>query len=345
LTGESISAETGADVTIGIPTRNRSEWLRVSIASVLEQRYENFELLVSDNASDDDTADVVSSFQDPRIVYLPLDHDIGRHANVSRLIELSSTEFFVLLGDDDELLPDHLSSTVEALRRWPSVGVAHTGCAVVDTLGNTLNPHVRLMKSRDQVTFESGSQFRERSMTSGWTVCLSSATFRKEALVRAGGLRPEDGVIDDLPLLMRISTDWDFAYVNRPLALMRVHPDASSSSLGFFTPRGFRSSHDLPNMLYERRRQFLDETDIPEIELLRLRRLAEKEYRRDRVRHLSMRANTGDGLVETTKALGLEIRKDRRIALEPATWRFALGQLGARRLRNGIRRAVKAARR
>ena len=50
---------------------------------------------------------MVASFHDPRLVYLPLEHNIGRAANTNRLIELAETEFVVLLGDDDEL---HLST-------------------------------------------------------------------------------------------------------------------------------------------------------------------------------------------------------------------------------------------
>jgi glycosyltransferase involved in cell wall biosynthesis len=332
------------DVTVGIPTRNRSRLLRKSIASVLGQSYRHFTLLVSDNASDDDTASVVASFRDPRLVYRPLERNIGRAANFNRLIELAATEFVLLLGDDDELHSDHLSLTVDTLKRSQTAGVAHTGCEIVDMLGNVLVPHVRLINSKHSIVFESGGQFLERSMKSGWTVCFSSATFRKAALVSGGGLRQQDGVIDDLPLLMRIAANWDFVYLNRPLVSMRAHTEASSSSLGSFTPEGFRSSSSLAEMLYDLRQRFLAEADLPETETRRLGRLAEKAYRRDRVRHLSMQATAGDGFVVTFKALGSEIRRDLRLGLDPVTWRFVAGQLGGRRIRDGIRAALGTAR-
>jgi glycosyltransferase involved in cell wall biosynthesis len=338
------SGAEGVDVTIGIPTRNRAHLLGKSIASVLGQSYRHFTLVVSDNASDDDTATLVASFRDPRLVYRPLKRNIGRAANINRLIELAETEFVVLLGDDDELHSDHLYLTVEALKRWPTVGVAHTGCEIVDLLGNTLVPHARLMNSKDPIVFESGAQFLQRAMKSGWTVCFPSATFRRAALVGGGGLRPEDGVIDDLPLLMRIATDWDFAYLNRPLAVIGAHTGASSSSLGSFTPHGFFSSRSLPDMLYEHRRRFLTEADLPEIEGRRLARMAEKTYRRDRVHHLSMRARAGEGQLVMFRALAGEVRRDRRLLLDPIAWRFVAGQLGGRRLRDGVRRALDSAR-
>jgi hypothetical protein len=334
---EATSAAESVNVTVGIPTRNRSRLLEKAIASVLGQSYRHFTLVVSDNASDDDTATVVASFRDPRLVYRPLERNIGRPANTNRLIELAETEFVVLLADDDELHPNHLSLTVDTLKCWPTVGVAQTGCVVVDGFGSTLIPHARLINTKRSIVFESGAQFLERCMRSDWTMCFSSATFRREALVRAGGLRPEDGVIDDLPLMMRIATDWDFAYLNRPLAVKRAHNEASSYSNGSFTPDGWQASRSLPDLLYEYRRTFLTEANLPEIEARRLARIA-------RLAHLSMRGSAGEGLAALFRDLGREIRRDRRLGLNRMTWRFIVGQLGGRRLRDGVRRALEPAR-
>ena len=331
------------DVTVGIPTRNRSHLLAKAIASVLGQSYRDFTLVVSDNASDDDTARVVASFHDPRLVYRPVKRNIGRAANFNRLIDLAETEFVVLLGDDDALHPDHLAVTVDALKRRPNVGVVHTGCVIVDTAGNTLVPHARPVSTKDPILFESGRKFLERSMRSGWTVCLSSANFRKAALVSGGGPRPADGVIDDFPQMMRIAMGWDFAYVNRPLALMRAHAAADSSELGWFTPDGFRSSPSVPRMLHLHRRNFLTEANLPASETRRLARIANRTYRRERLGHLSECARTGDGHAAVFKRLASEMRGDRRLWIDPRTWRFVAGQLGGRRLRDGLRRAIEPA--
>jgi glycosyltransferase involved in cell wall biosynthesis len=328
---------------VGIPTWNRSHMLGNAIRSVLGQTYRRFTLIVSDNASTDDTADVVASFRDSRLVYRPLDRNIGRAENTNRLIELAQTEFLVLLGDDDELHPDHLSFTVGALQRWPTAGLAHAGCVIVNSQGTELDAHARFIKSKRAVVFESGAELLERSMKSGWTACWSSVVFRRAALIGAGGLRLEDGEIDDLPLLMRIATAWDSVYVNRPLATLRAHSQASSSSLGSFTPGGFRSSSSLADMLYERRRRFLSETRLPTREVERLARMAKRTHRRDRVLHLSTRASTGDRPATLLRALAAEVRRDRSLVLDPITWRFVVGQLGGRRLRDAIRRALETA--
>ena len=330
----------GIHVTVGIPTRNRPDLLRKAIASVLEQNYRGFTLLVSDNGPNEETATAAASFEDPRIVYRPLDPPVERAANYNGLVETAETEFVVLLADDDELHPDHLSMTVDALRRWPSAGLAHTGYLMIDTGGKILAPHNSPFKTKEPLVLETGSQFLERSMRkSGPTVSFSSITFRKAAFVDGGSLREEDGVSDDFPLLMRIATSWDFVYVNRPLAMVRAHKETSSSELGSFTPGGFRSSRSAADVLYENRRKFLSEAELPDGDARRFARFAERRFRHDVLSHLSMRSDSGDGPVTLFKALWTEIRRDPRLALDPLTLRFVAGQLGGRWLRDLARRA------
>ena len=68
-------------VTVYIPTYNRCGMLKGAIESVLAQSFEDFELIISDNASEDDTGAIVSSFNDSRIVYLRNDRNIGFQKN------------------------------------------------------------------------------------------------------------------------------------------------------------------------------------------------------------------------------------------------------------------------
>jgi glycosyltransferase involved in cell wall biosynthesis len=327
------------DVTVGIPTRNRSLLLKEAIESVLSQTHRDFTLIVSDNASEDDTAEVVRSIPDPRVAYSAVTTNVGRAGNFNRLVELAETEFVLLLGDDDKLHPDHLARTLDALERYPRVGVVHTGFSLIDESSNVLDPHVGEDDSRDAIVVEPGAQFVERSMSSFPKVCFSSVVFRKAAFVGAGMLQPEDGLIDDFPLFMRIATRWDFAYVDSSLAEMRAHAGAQSTPLGSFTPRGYRTSRSVPDELYARRSRFLAGADLPHGEARRLARAARRTHRRDVLDHLSMCATTGDGLVISFRSLSREMRRDRRLALDRRTWRFVAGQLGGRWVRDRARRA------
>jgi glycosyltransferase involved in cell wall biosynthesis len=315
--------------------------LRRSIESVLEQSHRRFTMIVSDNASEDDTAEVVAFFDDPRIVYRRPDRLVPRPENYNRLVGMAETEYVVLLADDDELHPDHLAVTLEAIERWPTVGVAHTGRLIVDANDEVLSPHDNPFKSQEPFIFESGAQFLERMMRkSAPPMAFSSAIFRKAAFLGSGGLREEDGITDDFALLMRAATGWDFAYVNSPLARVRAHAEASSSELGLFMPGGFRTARCMADVFYENRQKAIAEAGRPEAETRRLARLARRRYRHDVLSHLSTRSDTGDGATVLFGALVDEIRQDPRLALEPLTARFVIGQLGGRRVRSVARRAL-----
>jgi glycosyltransferase involved in cell wall biosynthesis len=75
-----------ATVTVAIPTRNRSRWLRAALESALGQTYPKLRVVVSDNASTDDTAQVVSSFADARLAYHRSDVDVGMFGNLNRAV-------------------------------------------------------------------------------------------------------------------------------------------------------------------------------------------------------------------------------------------------------------------
>src|SRR5687767_5658396 len=84
-------------VTIFIPTYNRAHWLGQSIESALAQTYPDFELIVSDNASTDETRDVVAAFDDPRLTYVRLDEHIGLNDHFNRCYGLATTEYMFLI--------------------------------------------------------------------------------------------------------------------------------------------------------------------------------------------------------------------------------------------------------
>jgi glycosyltransferase involved in cell wall biosynthesis len=104
-----------AKVTICIPTRNRSHFVREAIQSALNQTISDFEVLVSDNASTDDTGETIASFRDPRIHYYRHPANIGLAANHQFVTTLAQTEYVAILPDDDLLLPDHLETALKAL--------------------------------------------------------------------------------------------------------------------------------------------------------------------------------------------------------------------------------------
>jgi glycosyltransferase involved in cell wall biosynthesis len=126
-------------VTVAIPTFNRFELLMRAISSVLAQTYLDFELLVIDNASTDDTHSLASFVNDRRLRYVRNDTNMGIIGNWNRAIELSSSEYLIIFHDDDVMHPTLLEKSVEALDKFPTVGFCFPFVKRVDRSGRFLN--------------------------------------------------------------------------------------------------------------------------------------------------------------------------------------------------------------
>ena len=124
-------------LTIGLPVYNGEDFLAESLESLLGQTYENFELLISDNASTDGTADICQRYarQDSRIRYVRQPVNIGLARNESFLMRQATGELFKLAAHDDLYARDLMKRCVEALDERPEVVVAHCWEARVNQQG------------------------------------------------------------------------------------------------------------------------------------------------------------------------------------------------------------------
>ena len=113
-------------VSVIIPTFNRAKLVPRAIKSILDQSYANFECIVVDDASTDDTKNVVNSIKDERIIYLR--HQENRHVSATRNTGINNArgEFIAFLDDDDEWTPDKLEVQVPVIEKTgPEVGLVY----------------------------------------------------------------------------------------------------------------------------------------------------------------------------------------------------------------------------
>src|ERR1039458_5172442 len=110
-----------AQITTVIPTYRRPRPLARAIQSVLCQSYPHFEVHVYDNASGDETPEVVAQFaaRDPRVKYHVHPRNIGMMENFAYGISHVETPFFSILSDDDFLLPGFFERAMSALEDYP----------------------------------------------------------------------------------------------------------------------------------------------------------------------------------------------------------------------------------
>jgi glycosyltransferase involved in cell wall biosynthesis len=124
-------------LTIGLPVYNGSNYLAESLEALLGQTYEDFELVISDNASSDSTPEICHQYasQDSRIRYFRQSHNIGCAPNHNFVISQARGELFKTASHDDLYAPELLERCVHALDEHPGVVLAHSWSAVIGPTG------------------------------------------------------------------------------------------------------------------------------------------------------------------------------------------------------------------
>ncbi len=124
-------------VGIGLPVFNGEQYLAKALDSILSQTYRDFELIISDNASTDDTGLICRSYvaKDSRVRYYRNEVNVGVSANFNRVFRLSSSEYFKWVACDDICAPDFLEKCVKVLDANPNVVVCHSKTGRINDFG------------------------------------------------------------------------------------------------------------------------------------------------------------------------------------------------------------------
>jgi len=115
--------------TVIIPTRDRSDTLIHTLKTALSQDYDQFQVLVADNASDDDTYDKVTSINDPRLKYINTTQRVSMSENWEFALSHVDRGWVTIIGDDDALLPGALSMVHEIIEKTGTSAIRSNGCS------------------------------------------------------------------------------------------------------------------------------------------------------------------------------------------------------------------------
>lgn len=131
---------------IGMPVRNGARFIRQALESLCAQSYVDWQLLVSDNASTDETIDICQEFvrADERITMVMQERDIGAADNFLYLMERAEGELFLWAAADDLWAPSFLETCVSALDAHPDIGMAFTGVENIDYSGMPIRQYQKL---------------------------------------------------------------------------------------------------------------------------------------------------------------------------------------------------------
>lgn len=204
-------------ISVCVPTYNRAQLLSQFLPTILNQHFEDIEVLVSDNCSTDKTADVVRSCSDPRVSYHCNTQNLGPFPNMNVLLDLARGEYIAIVHDDDVYDPSFLGLESAILDGNPQVGMVHCAVFEVDEGGRRR----RLVRAFSETTVCSGRDTFIRYLE-GHDVCCSTVMVRRELYRRVGHFDSRYLCADFL-MWMKLALQADVAYIAEPLVQMRVH--------------------------------------------------------------------------------------------------------------------------
>lgn len=148
-------------VSIGLPVYNGEKFLEESIDSVLNQTFQDFELIISDNASTDSTPDICKKYtdKDPRVSYHRNDTNRGAAYNFNRVFELSTGEYFRWATYDDRMAPEYIQRCLEVLKSRPDVVLCYPGTILMDEEGAEIQKYSDNLDIQDEKSYQRLSRF------------------------------------------------------------------------------------------------------------------------------------------------------------------------------------------
>jgi glycosyltransferase involved in cell wall biosynthesis len=135
-----MSENKSPKLSIGLPVYNGEDFLEEAIESILSQTYNDFELIISDNASADRTEEICLDYaaKDDRVRYIRQRQNLGAARNFNLVFELSSGKYFKWAAHDDICKENFLSRCIDVLDREPSACLAYTRALIIDGKGKLI---------------------------------------------------------------------------------------------------------------------------------------------------------------------------------------------------------------
>jgi glycosyltransferase involved in cell wall biosynthesis len=211
-------------VSVALPVYNGERYLAEAIASVQAQTYEDFELIIGDNASTDGTEDIcrARASTDHRITYLRHSENLGAAPNYNRLFEISTGEYFKWIAHDDGCAPDFIERAVQVLDDEPEVVVCYSKSLLIDESGSVIERYSDGLHLRSSEPHE---RLRTLLDTPGWCNPIFGL-IRRSALT--GTPLIANYPRSDRTLLAELTLRGEFFEIPDHLLYRRIHPNIST---------------------------------------------------------------------------------------------------------------------
>lgn len=215
-------------ISVVIPLYNKAKSINLAINAVLKQSYQDFEIIVVNDGSTDDSVAKVEKFTDSRIRLIH-QTNAGVSAARNRGIYEAKGEYVALLDADDEWLPDYLSTQMQLAEKYPDCNVFAVNYQFCDVNGNISTTIIRNIPFSDN----SGilTNYFEVASTSHPPLWTSAVMARKEALLSVGGFPVGIRSGEDLLTWARLACRYNIAFSRKICAIYNLGEGYNYSNL------------------------------------------------------------------------------------------------------------------
>lgn len=206
-------------ISVIIATYNREAFVAEAIDSVLAQTWPNFEILVVDDGSTDDTQSVLARYRDDPRITLIYQENQKRAAAFNNALQYAKGEFIGILDSDNRWLPHRLAREMEVFEAHPEVDIVYANNITIDEKG----------RETTRMTMRRYSGYITRELWRDNCVSINTTLVRRKCFDEMGGMDPSCKRSDDYELWLRFSTRYRFLHIPEYVAEYRVMTDQLST--------------------------------------------------------------------------------------------------------------------
>ena len=221
-----LFSEDRPTVSVVIPTYNRANFLPATIQSVLDQTFSDFEILVIDDGSTDNTDQIVRQISDDRVIYIRQSHSGLPAVGRNKALAHARGRYIAFLDSDDLWLPQKLARQVKYMDSHPNIAMTYTNAYAFTNDPDKFNP-TSILSARQGM---SGYIFEELY---GNPVILNLTVMIRSDVVSQVGMFDENPQLkanEDYEYWVRIAFRYQISYIDESLALYRQHPAGISKA-------------------------------------------------------------------------------------------------------------------
>lgn len=218
-------------ISIILTSFNHEKYLREAIDSALAQTFTNFELIIWDDASTDNSWEIIQSCQDQRIKSFRNNQQRRAGYGINRAIsEVAQGEYIAIHHSDDLWRIDKLAAQLAVLQERDDIGAVFTGVDVIDEAGVTVTDSNVYYTSIFDLENKSRHQWLRRFFLQGNALSHPSVLVRKQCYDRCGLYRYGLAQVGDFDMWIRLCLRYDIHVIAEPLVKFRFHGSGGNSS-------------------------------------------------------------------------------------------------------------------